>query len=688
MKHLLFYLLIVCAISSGAQTVTRGPYLQKGNQSSITIRWRTNIATDTKVRYGTTFGSLGSIVSNATATTEHEISITGLSTDTKYYYSIGSTISVLQETNQNYFVTAPASTPNRVVRILAFGDCGNASTNQINVRKAFRNYLGTNSPDAWILLGDNAYPAGLDNEFQTGFFDIYKDTMLKNIKLYPATGNHDYGNTQANAALRNLAYYNMFTMPTAAECGGVASGTEAYYSFDIGNIHFISLDSYGKENSNTTRLYDTTGAQVTWLKADLAANTLPWTVAYFHHPPFTKGGHDCDATSGTDLELRNIREKTIRILERYGVDLVLCGHSHAYERTYFQKGFYGDEGTYNSSYRVSSSTGKYNASANSCPYYSSTDKRSNGTMYIVTGSSGQLGGSSTGYPYDAMYYSNNTEGGAFYFEVDNNRLDAKFICADGVIRDQFTMMKDVNKKLAFSASNGLSVSLTASYVGSYNWSGPGASGSTKTISVTPPSNATTSYIVNDALGCVADTFVITAAVALPVALHSFDVIKDNDHVNLKWKSETNNTSDHFIVERSFDGSTYQTIAGIPVISGQTNYFSNDSLFLDKQVYYRLKMIDHDNTWTTLGMKSVLFKSNKNVSVEILSAQQLATIYFETSVAQTIGMSIYSVDGKLVLGKKIHLMPGETQEKIKLPAGTYIMKCSGSFGSLSKKFIVR
>jgi hypothetical protein len=66
----------------------------------------------------------------------------------------------------------------------------------------------------------------------------------------------------------------------AGQAGGVASNTEAFYSYNYGNIHFVSLDSYGWETGNT-RLYDTLGPQMVWLKQDLAANTQPWTVVYF-----------------------------------------------------------------------------------------------------------------------------------------------------------------------------------------------------------------------------------------------------------------------------------------------------------------------------------------------------------------------------------------------------------------------
>ena len=62
------------------------------------------------------------------------------------------------------------------------------------------------------------------------------------------------------------------------------------------------------------------------------------------------------------------------------------------------------------------------------------------------GSAGQLGGHKPSWPHEAMYYSNNETGGAVMLEVQSNRLDLKWICADGQIRDQFTMMKDISKK--------------------------------------------------------------------------------------------------------------------------------------------------------------------------------------------------------------------------------------------------
>ncbi|RDC61838.1 hypothetical protein AHMF7616_00427 [Adhaeribacter pallidiroseus] len=239
-----------------------------------------------------------------------------------------------------------------------------------------------------------------------------------------------------------MAYFQQFTMPQKGEAGGVASNSQAYYSFDLGNVHFISLDSYGKDEKGM-RLYEQQSAQVAWLKKDLEANkNKEWVVAYWHHPPYTKGSHDSD----TEDLLVNIREQFNQVIEDYGVDLVLCGHSHVYERSRLMKGHFGPEATFNAEkHNLSSSTGLYDGSKNSSPYMKSTSE-TQGTVYVVSGSAGQLGGAKATYPHDAMYYSNNEVGGSLMLEVTGNQLDVKWICADGKIRDNFTMMKNVKNK--------------------------------------------------------------------------------------------------------------------------------------------------------------------------------------------------------------------------------------------------
>jgi predicted phosphodiesterase len=496
----------------GPVTLTRSPYLQRGTQSEITIRWRTGTPSDSRVEVGTSPGVYTQTVDDLALTTEHIVRVTGLNADTKYYYRIGTTTQVLQGNTDNFFTTVPQE-GTRKVRIAAFGDCGRNENNfQANTLTRYRNYLSANgidAADAWILLGDNAYNSGTENEFNTNFFNIYGPTILKNHKLYPAPGNHDYGSV--NLETKVGPYYNLFTMPTQGEGGGVPSNTPAFYSYDIGDVHFLSLDSYGTEANK--KMYDTTGAQVAWIKADLAANTKKWVVAYWHHPPYTKGSHNSD----TETDLVAIRENFIRILERNGVDLIICGHSHDYERSYLLKGYYkanpGDaqvnENNFNPlTHTASTSSAKYDGSANSCPYIYKHGNNHHGTVYIVSGNAGADGGVQGGYPHDAFPYSDQNFGGMFYFEADSNRLDAKYIRSDGAIGDNFTIMKGVNVADTFFIISGNQVTLNASWGGNYAWS---TTATTRTITVTP-AEGLTNYSVVDNLGCLKDSFAVYANV--------------------------------------------------------------------------------------------------------------------------------------------------------------------------------
>ncbi len=422
----------------------RGPYLQMATATGMTIRWRTNALDRSRVIYGTDSARLTSVKDDSALVTEHIVRLNALQPYTKYYYAIGSYRDTIQSGADNYFYTLPEAGSTMPLRIAAFGDCGNNSANQRKVRDAVQQYMGQQELNAWILLGDNAYSSGTDAEFQAKFFNIYKDRLLKKYPLFPSPGNHDYGDI-ASAGKNDqykIAYYRNFTVPMQGEAGGVPSNASAYYSFDIGNVHFLSLDSYGKDEMGKA-MFDLDGAQVAWVKKDLEANkNKAWVIAYWHHPPYTMGSHDSDKES----LLVKIRENFIKVLEGYGVDLVLNGHSHVYERSKLMKGYFGMENDFDSvKYNLSSSSALYDGSKNSSPYLKSK-KNTDGTVYVVSGSAGAQGGSKATYPHNAMYYSNNQIGGALMLEVTGNKLNVKWICADGVIRDNFTMMKEVSVK--------------------------------------------------------------------------------------------------------------------------------------------------------------------------------------------------------------------------------------------------
>uniref|UniRef100_UPI0031CDD982 metallophosphoesterase n=1 Tax=Saccharothrix mutabilis TaxID=33921 RepID=UPI0031CDD982 len=154
------------------------------------------------------------------------------------------------------------------------------------------------NPQALILAGDNAYNSGTLSEYNNAYNPYYG--QFKSI-TYPTPGNHEYNTSGA------AGYFDYFGT-RAGERG------KGYYSFDVGDWHFVAL------NSNISRT--STSSQVTWLKNDLAANTKPCTAAFWHHPRFSRGSHG-DDTSVTPF---------FQALYDAKADLVVVGHDHNYQR--------------------------------------------------------------------------------------------------------------------------------------------------------------------------------------------------------------------------------------------------------------------------------------------------------------------------------------------------------------------
>jgi hypothetical protein len=153
---------------------------------------------------------------------------------------------------------------------------------------------------AVLTLGDNQYPTGAIGDFQRSYDHSWG--RLKSI-THPSMGNHEgYGD----------GYYTYF---------GSAAGPreQGYYSFDIGSWHLVALNS----NSECRIVAcDPTSAQLAWLREDLAAHQSFCTLAYWHHPRFSSGRHQDSKVMSSIWEA----------LYALGVDVVLSGHDHDYER--------------------------------------------------------------------------------------------------------------------------------------------------------------------------------------------------------------------------------------------------------------------------------------------------------------------------------------------------------------------
>ena len=151
-------------------------------------------------------------------------------------------------------------------------------------------------PRAVVLaLGDLTYPRGTAREFT----DCYAPTWGRfKDRTWPAPGNHEY--------------YTPGATPYFAWWGERAG--RGYYSFDLGGWHIVSLDSNLGPAQHA--------AQLDWLRADLAAHPAHCTLAYWHHPLYSSGGH------GSVPKMHD----AWKVLYDAGAELVLSGHDHDYER--------------------------------------------------------------------------------------------------------------------------------------------------------------------------------------------------------------------------------------------------------------------------------------------------------------------------------------------------------------------
>jgi len=273
-------------------------------------------------------------------------SLNNLELGREYFYRVTCNGELLAK---GYFTTRQPR--GRAIRFVSFGDnsFGDVSDRAI----AYHAYQA--HPDFVMNTGDNVYDGGLDNEYGRFFFPVYNadvaglgmgGPLLRSVPFYSVIANHDVHAKDAkgrpvadfDASPDSLAYYTNFHLPLNGPqhprhptsivghaevldgfkaCAGDRFPRMANYSFDSGDAHFLCLDS---------NLYvDPTDPDLqTWIRDDLRNTDALWKFVVYHHPPFNVG-------------LEHSAEQHMRVLcplfEEHGVDLVLHGHEHSYQRT-------------------------------------------------------------------------------------------------------------------------------------------------------------------------------------------------------------------------------------------------------------------------------------------------------------------------------------------------------------------
>jgi acid phosphatase type 7 len=199
--------------------------------------------------------------------------------------------------------TPTASFSAATVVIGAAGDivCGTKSHGGACKQMETSDLLLAMNPDRVLVLGDVQYESGALSDFQNFYHPSWGRVKSKTS---PVVGNHEYGTSNASG------YFTYF---------GAAAGdpTKGYYSYNLGGWHIVAL------NSSCSRVggCGDDDPQYEWLQADLRANTALCTLAYMHHPLWTS----------SDLSTSSV-QPFVELLYDYGVELLLAGHAHYYER--------------------------------------------------------------------------------------------------------------------------------------------------------------------------------------------------------------------------------------------------------------------------------------------------------------------------------------------------------------------
>lgn len=190
----------------------------------------------------------------------------------------------------------------------AVGDTGTGGRQAAAVATRMARDYGASPYGLITHLGDICYYGDIEERFADVFLRPYAPLLAAGVRVELAIGNHDGEVHLSDARL------------AAVETELRLLGTPArYYRTTHGPVDFFYLDS------GRSGLLGPDGAtQIDWLDDALATSRSQWKIVCMHHPPYSSGVH------GSTLDTHRA---LVPALERHGVDLVLSGHDHHYERT-------------------------------------------------------------------------------------------------------------------------------------------------------------------------------------------------------------------------------------------------------------------------------------------------------------------------------------------------------------------
>ena len=181
--------------------------------------------------------------------------------------------------------------------------------------------------------------------------------------------------------------------------------------------------------------------------------------------------------------------------------------------------------------------------------------------------------------------------------------------------------------------------------------------------------------------------------ALPVELSEFEAVPESDRVYLKWQTESEINSSHFIVERSIDGIDFKEIESVDSegsISASTRYFVKDNSPFHGLNYYRLKMVDNDGSYEYSPVEAVYLKDGVSALVYPNPVRDVLFIQVDEWIDEEVRIEIFDMNANRIFESMIYFNTSEFQvptNNINVSfAGTYVLRITGKTGSKIVKFV--
>lgn len=278
--------------------VVRGPLVQRVGPSTAVVAFDTDLPVRAAVEIlGEPAGRLVRSANGALATA-HRVRLDGLAPGSRVRYRV---VAGGELGPEAWFHTAPA--PGEPVRFAVYGDTRGGHGVHARIAEA----LVREAPDFVLVTGD-LVARGSDEADWQRFFDV-AGALLARVPYYPVAGNHDLGQS-GDERRRMNEIFDLWPGPPDRPRWG------HWYSFDVGDVHLVMLDSNAYEHEQ----------QLSWLRADLAAARRRGVRAIFaatHDGPYSRGIHRGN---------RYAAEHVAPLLAEHGVTMLFSGHDHLYQR--------------------------------------------------------------------------------------------------------------------------------------------------------------------------------------------------------------------------------------------------------------------------------------------------------------------------------------------------------------------